>query len=549
MEECGKTKNFDPEISLETGKELFQKGDYLAAIESFNKILNVNPADANALFEIGKTYYMLQEYISAIEFLNRAIKLMPDTAVDIAILLSKAYKSAGRYDDSINILTKLKNSGCSNPEIDYELNFAYRGKYSEVIDISKIKENYKLIVEECKKAIENNPYDEENHFYLVQTYNFIGDYKGARENASAALNIISNESVFSRNRLLNELEIADGRTFVSSKIRRLTVTLSNRCNLSCIMCLTHNVPWEIPKETIKEIFSLFPYLEKVMWQGGEVFALDYFDEILACACQFPNLRQSIVTNGQLITEKIADKLVKNNTELTFSVDGVTKDIYEYIRRGANFERLIANIKLISELKKQYKSTIVLNLNVAVMKSNYRQLEGFVDFAKELGFEFVCLMPIHIHLKTPEDIFANQDIEALSFITDISPKIEERAKQYGIRLENRLPRLNEEQGSDFLNKIKNGDNVKDSKKDDFIKLLCHIPWQQLLIDYDGSVRPDCLCRIEKSVGSLLENPSLEDIWNNEAMVEYRKRILAHCYVDFCNSICYSNKIAESHFKIP
>jgi sulfatase maturation enzyme AslB (radical SAM superfamily) len=180
-----------------------------------------------------------------------------------------------------------------------------------------------------------------------------------------------------------------------------------------------------------------------MWQGGEVFALDFFEEILLAGFQYPNLRQSIVTNGQLITEKIAEKLVKNNTELTISVDGVTKEVYEYIRRGADFETLVRNLQLIKELKKRYNSNMVLNLNVAIMRSNYHQLEDFIEFSKEYGFEFICLMPIHIHLKTPEDIFTNQDMQALSSIAKVIPKIEEKAKLYSIRLENRLPRLNVE----------------------------------------------------------------------------------------------------------
>jgi MoaA/NifB/PqqE/SkfB family radical SAM enzyme len=381
--------------------------------------------------------------------------------------------------------------------------------------------------------------------HLMQLYNFLGKYEFTRKKASWALKSIPEMEVFFKNKILNELEIAQKKTILSSKIRRLSVTLSNKCNLSCIMCITHNVRWEIPRKTIEEIYSLFPYLEKVMWQGGEVFVLDYFEDMFTYALGFPNLKQSIVTNGQLITEQLAEKLVKNNVELTFSVDGITKDVYEYIRRGANFETLIRNINLISELKKQYNSNIILNLNVAIMKSNCRQLERFIEFAKTHGFEFVCFMPIHIHLKTAEDIFTNQDMEALTFITEISPKIEAMAKEFGIRIENRLPRLVKE--SIKMN-IKIDTNKSINQKNS-AKLLCHIPWQQLLIDYDGTVRPDCLCKIEKSAGDLLKNDSLEEIWNNKIIQDYRKKLINHDYKDLCNHDCTSGKIAQSHLKFP
>lgn len=514
------------EISLiETGRSYIVQKDYKVAEEIFKKIIQLNPDNEEAHFELGKIYYIQEKYPQAIERLKKAIMLTQNEA-HVYLLLAKSYKSAKRYHESI-------------PEFKKALELGYRDEniYKELFEVYRILDKFDLSPSEVTAAIKSG-YSEEL-YRLIQKYNFSGRYELTRELAPGLLKSIPQDNIFLRNKVLNELEIAQGKTILSSYPRRLTVTLSNRCNLFCIMCLTRYVKWEIPRRTIEELYTLFPYLEKVMWQGGEVFALDFFEEILTAGFQYPHLRQSIVTNGQLITEDMAEKLVKNNVELTISIDGVSKEVYEHIRKGANFEILIRNLKLISELKKKHKSNIVLNLNVAVMKSNYHQLEGFIDFAKEYGFEFICLMPIHIHLKTPEDIFTNQDIEALSYITKISPKIEEKVKKYGIRLENRLPRLNEAAA----------DKISDEPKDDIRQLLCHIPWQQLLIDYDGSVRPDCLCRIDKSAGSLLDNLSLGDIWNNKVMAEYRKRIFNHDYRDFCNPICFSGKISESHLKIP
>jgi len=142
----------------------------------------------------------------------------------------------------------------------------------------------------------------------------------------------------------------------------------------------------------------------------------------------------------------------------------------------------------------------------------------------------------------------QDRYSLDFITKASPKIADKARQYGLRIENRLPRLSEQPPQDSSpkpgNKMPSEPAVKDNAK-----LLCHIPWQQLLIDYDGSVRPDCLCRIDRSVVSSLAGLSLTEVWNNESMIEYRRRIVNQDYSDFCNPLCFSGKISESHLKIP
>lgn len=536
MDEVNQIKTSKLQSYLEIGKKYFQQKDYPSAIEQYHRTLKNYPKEKEVFFEIGKTYYVLSDYLKAIKFLKNAIKL--DSNNEHAhFILAKAYKEIGNYNDSIKELQKLREICYKTFDLDNELISVYREKYEELIDISKFNGDYDLATREYEEKLKINPRDEKNISHLLQLYNFQGKYELTKKKASRVLNFMPDTEVFFKNKILNELEIAEGKIILSSKIRRLCVTLSNKCNLSCIMCITHNAPWEIPKKVIKEIYSLFPYLEKIMWQGGEVFVLDYFDEILSYAFQFPNLKQNIVTNGQLITEKMAEKLVKNNVELTFSIDGVTKDIYEYIRRGANFETLIRNLNLILKLRKSYNSNMILNLNVAIMKSNYHQLERFIDFAKEYSFGFICLMPIHIHLKTREDIFTNQDMKALNFITEVSPNMEMKAREYGIRLENRLSRLAKGNTKRFLNKRGDG------------KLLCHIPWQQLLIDYDGTVRPDCLCKIEKSAGSLLENHSLKEIWNNEVMQEYRKRIFNHNYLDLCNQNCITGKIAETHLKFP
>lgn len=510
---------------IQEGKRQFLSCDYAGAIRLFCAAAGKDPLNKDALFELGKTYYVLRDFASARQFLEKAGRMQPGNA-HICILLAKTYRSLGEPEKALKLLLDLKGSKGAPPEVTDELSVTY----------AQISGGRPAAAKTAAR-----PADDKEFVQKIEGHNFEGNYGLTRELVPQALKDIPAGRILLRNRLLNELEIAQGKTVIESRPRRLTVTLSNKCNLSCIMCLTSRFNWEIARDRIEEIFSLFPYLEKVMWQGGEVFALDFFEEILSTGFKYPHLRHSIVTNGQLIDERTAERLVSNNVELTVSVDGVTREVYEYIRRGASFDRLLANLKLISELKKKSKSGMVMNLNVAVMKSNYGQLADFIEFGREYGFNFICLMPIHIHLKTPEDIFTNNDAQALAYITQASKRVDELAAKYGIRVENRLPRLSEE-----CPEHEDGPGPGD---DNTSKLLCHIPWQQLLVDYDGTVRPDCLCRPEKSAGNLSDGHSLDQIWNSQVMQEYRKRIVDNSYTGWCNPICSSGKICQSHLKIP
>jgi len=276
-----------------------------------------------------------------------------------------------------------------------------------------------------------------------------------------------------------------------------------------------------------------------MWQGGEVFHLEYFTDLLQEAYRYPNLRQSIVTNGQLLTDEIAEQLVKNNVELTFSVDSVYKETYEYIRCGANYEKLVHAIETVANLRKRLRSNLIMNMNVVVMRSNYRELRKLVEFAGGHGFEFVCLMPLHTHLKTDEDIFSGPDSEAVDFLRGEMEAIENTARELGVRLENRLT-------------IPHKPVISESSPQQLSKIvapttyLCHLPWYQLLLDYDGTVRPDCLCGVTPNAGSL-QTISIAEAWNSVVMQEYRSNLSQHFNGIACNKDCITGKIKETHLR--
>jgi sulfatase maturation enzyme AslB (radical SAM superfamily) len=181
--------------------------------------------------------------------------------------------------------------------------------------------------------------DKNSHFELGRIYREKGKLDLSTREFRHILNNYKNDDFFI-NRLINELEINDKKVILESKPQAMIVMLSNLCNINCIMCGVKDKKWELPKKTIMEIIEYFPYLEYIQWQGGEVFLLDYFKGLFREAARFPNIRQIINTNGLLITEDWAKDLIGGKADITFSIDGVTKDVYEYVRKGAEFEDLL-----------------------------------------------------------------------------------------------------------------------------------------------------------------------------------------------------------------
>lgn len=496
---------FNLDDLLEIGKNHIGQKRYDLAIEEFRKIIATDPDNEEAHFELGKTYCIQNRYFPAIKELEETKRVNPQN-IHSRFLLAKIYKATKNYDLALQEIGYVLNNRLLNLEAKKELNDIY----PEYID-------------------------------EISSYNYQGEHEKVLEKGKKIYDFIPEDDIFSRNKILNELEIAQKKLIVNSKMRNLIVTLSTRCNLNCVMCEEIRVSWEIPKKIIQEIISLFPYLERIVWQGGEVFLLDYFGVLVEEARKFPNLKQVITTNGLLIDEKWAENLVKSNVDLTFSIDGATKEVYESIRNGARFETLIRNLRNFNKLRKQYSPSINTNLHVVVMKSNYHQLEKFIDFAKEHEFKLLALLPIGGNFDSPENIFHFKDKKALAFLEKVIPKIKDKAKKYGIILENRLPiDIREDRLS------AKGLEPKDNARHFNNKMLCHLPWIQLFIDYDGTIRPDCVCKPEENVGNVLEN-SLIEVWNNKKMQVYRKKIINNCCNEICNPECTQGRVSERYLK--
>lgn len=344
-------------------------------------------------------------------------------------------------------------------------------------------------------------------------------------------------SAFQDNKILNQSEIERREIVLKSKVTSLVVTLTTKCNIACIMCEEKLIPWDIPEGILQEIACLFPYLEEIIWQGGEILILDYFEQLLEEANRFPNLHQSIITNGLPITEKLARKLVRNNVELTFSIDAPTKELYESIRRKARFEELLANIKLVNSLRKKHNfKNMSFRMHTVVMNSNYWELEKFVDFAKEHEFDALHLMPIWGNLDSQENIFYHKNEKALNYIKENIGKAEKKAKEYNLNLLNSLPyKDNSREDKPSENRRIEGDTHTDNGL-----LLCHMPWKRMVINPAGYVCPACHCK--EMVGNVLDN-SLNEIWNNEKMQFYRRKITHKDYLDLCNGYCIKGAISE------
>lgn len=174
------------------------------------------------------------------------------------------------------------------------------------------------------------------------------------------------------------------------KIDTISLCGIRNCNLNCYHCY-----WENHKDSleIKQFyFNFLTYLSKghyeslVLDGSGEIFT--YWDDLLIFLKSITsnNFKEiCFITNANLLNSNRINELynISKNTNVKYffnvSIDGITKEIYEDIRLGGNFEKLIENINLII----QY---FPIKFTFTLKKQNYKEAFQLKDFL-EKTFKF------------------------------------------------------------------------------------------------------------------------------------------------------------------
>lgn len=184
--------------------------------------------------------------------------------------------------------------------------------------------------------------------------------------------------------------------YASTRLKKypkiLEFELSNQCNLECVMC-TGRVSSAIRKnrenldsiimpynhEFVRQLKEFLPYAEEANFYGGEPFLInlyyDIWDEIIKIK---PSIKVFLLTNGTVFNEKIRHYIEKGNFVIGFSLDALNKELYETIRKNANFDEVIGNIDKFFFLKRKSKSPF--SISITPMNINWQEVPGLIEFA-------------------------------------------------------------------------------------------------------------------------------------------------------------------------
>lgn len=358
------------------------------------------------------------------------------------------------------------------------------------------------------------------------------------------------------NLLLNFWEKKLNRPAVLSKPWKIFIEVSLSCNLRCITC-AHS------KSTFGGIMKdeTFEHIKPVLASARVIHEVGYGEPLLnkTFVEKLRYLKQSdifvdIYSNGMLLNKETAGHLVDLQLDqITFSIDGGTKETFEAVRSGANYSKVLENIDALHRIKTQKKSKRpFLRVNYVGMRRNIKELPMAIRTLSKIGIKELVLSDM-----SPPDPDLAQ--ECLYYYKDVADQVIERSKKIAAQCRLNLivpsafndPEIvqtyynmsggcpgsmdqNEEffpnsiEYSDQTNQLANiqpadqsDDNENDCKyADSYKKYPCYEPWQTIYITYDGNVRP--CCAMSESFGNIMQS-SIEDIWNNKKYRLLRKTV--------------------------
>jgi MoaA/NifB/PqqE/SkfB family radical SAM enzyme len=306
--------------------------------------------------------------------------------------------------------------------------------------------------------------------------------------------------------------------------------LNYSCNFTCPMCTWSAESMENKGRDTWFDFEVYKeVIDNAIPKGLKSVRLNYINE--------PLIRKDIVkfisyareagildiyfsTNGSLLTDDISRELIKSGLfRLQISLDAYTKETYEKIRTGGNFDDVIKKVLRFLEIRKEMNVSLpTLRVNFVTTEINRNELNEFVKFwenkADSIGIQDLVGIMDGFGKKSEEDL--------------------EKMKLEG-------------------------------------EFRCAQPFQHLTVRYDGSVLPCCafygaetpigqlktnkeikfsgvdnIGLLDKSAKSKLLIGTIESIWKSKQMEFFRE---IHRKGEFWrHPVCKKCVLSTSHFNL-
>ena len=177
----------------------------------------------------------------------------------------------------------------------------------------------------------------------------------------------------------------------------IQVESTTRCNLKCKTCRrTDETKSDISLGLFKSIVEQFRNSRFIsrrldLTGLGEPLFHPNVALLVKCAKEY-GFRVSLTSNFTVASRRDSLDLIKAGLDGLFaSFDGASKQTFEKIRVGANFDRVVDNVKMFVKAKKELNSrTPKLMFETTISESNAHEALQIIRFAESLGVDGIYI---------------------------------------------------------------------------------------------------------------------------------------------------------------
>jgi molybdenum cofactor biosynthesis enzyme MoaA len=195
--------------------------------------------------------------------------------------------------------------------------------------------------------------------------------------------------------------------------KNIILSHDKSCNLSCPSCRAQTyaankaTQAKLDALTDEAILPLLKEAENVKITGsGDPFGSNHFRNLIKrlTAGDFPHLKIELHTNGQLWDARAWRELglAGHVNAAHISIDATEPDTYAFARRGGSFERLLANLAFVKELRERGEISHLV-FSMVVQTRNFREMPAFVALGQRFKADLVSFQMIR-----QRDIFSREE---------------------------------------------------------------------------------------------------------------------------------------------
>lgn len=193
--------------------------------------------------------------------------------------------------------------------------------------------------------------------------------------------------------------------------------VSNLCDLKCAMCPTFSplsrnrfVNFKLEQRGLMNLEKLEPHIEQLLAHALIVHAFGYGEPTI-----HPNFKKLLerlsyyevwidfFTHGMQLDEEFCQFLVQKRIgRITVSFSGATKEDYENIYIDGNFDKVLANLRRLKEIKEEHNAKLPqIHVNSIAFEHQVAKFPQFVTLMAEHGVELIHLKPLTSHATIPQ----------------------------------------------------------------------------------------------------------------------------------------------------